>query len=168
MFVRVVIKKLQPAGLKFAVSGRTVYVGKGNGHLLQSFDEGDTWKDVTSDLPVSVVHFKIMAFAGSTIYVATDKGVIYSSNGTHWHKTKGVDGTPLVINKFAMDGTTVYGITDVHVHPEQHVYQLKEDSDMWKQVTPEIMNRVTSLAVDHNTLYVGSIGRGVIRFTLEE
>ena len=157
-----------PAVLKFAVSGRTVYVGEGNGHLLQSFDEGDTWKDVTSDLPVSVVHFKIMAFAGSAIYVATDKGVIYSSNGTHWHKTKDVDGTPLVINKFAMDGTTVYGITDVHVHPEQHVYQLKEDSNMWKQVTPEIMNRVTSLAVDHNTLYVGTIGRGVIRFTLEE
>ena len=119
-----------PSGLKLAVSGRSVYVGKGKGHLLQSFDEGDTWKDVTSDLPVSVVRFKTMAFAGSTIYVATDKGVIYSSNGTHWHQTKDVDGTPLVINKFAMDGTTVYGITDVHVHPERHVYQLKEDSNM--------------------------------------
>ena len=37
-----------------------------------------------------------------------------------------------------------------------------------KQVTPEIMNRVTSLTVDDNTLYVGTIGRGVIRFTLDE
>ena len=157
-----------PSGLKLAASGRSVYVGTGNGHLLQSFDEGDTWKDVTSDLPFSVVRFKTMAFAGSTIYVATDKGVIYSSNSTHWQKPKDVDGTPLVINKFAMDGTTVYGITDVHVHPERHVYQLKKNSNMWKQITPEIMNRVTSLAVDGNILYVGTIGSGVIRFTLDE
>ena len=157
-----------PSGLKFTASGRSVYVGKGNGHLLQSFDEGDTWKDVTSDLPFSVVRFKTMAFAGSSIYVATDKGVMYSSDGTNWHETTDAEGTPLVINKFAMEGTTVYGITDVHVHPERHVYQLKENSSTWKQVTPEISNRVTSLAVDGNTLYVGTIGRGVIRFTLEE
>ena len=48
------------------------------------------------------------------------------------------------------------------------MYQLKENSSTWKQVTPEISNRVTSLAVDGNTLYVGTIGRGVIRFTLDE
>ena len=38
---------------KIAVSGKTVYVGKRDGHLLQSFDEGDTWNDVTTDLPFS-------------------------------------------------------------------------------------------------------------------
>ena len=74
----------------------------------------------------------------------------------------------LVIDKFAMDGTTVYGVLDIHAHPEPCVYQLKENSNRWKQVTPEIPNRVTSLAVDSNTLYVGTIGRGVLRFTLEE
>ena len=43
---------------KIAVSGETVYVGKRDGHLLQSFDEGDTWHDVTTDLPFSVTQFK--------------------------------------------------------------------------------------------------------------
>ena len=156
-----------PAGLKFAVSGRTVYVSTGNGYLFQSFDEGDTWNNVTANLPFPISGFNI-AFARSTVYVATDKGVIYSRDGLDWHKTTDVDGTTLVINRFAMDGATVYGILDIHAHPERYVYQLKENSNTWKQVTPEISNRVTSLAVDGNTLYVGTIGRGVLRFILEE
>ena len=50
-------------GFKIAVSGETVYVGKRDGHLAQSFDEGDTWNDVTSDLPfpfegVQRAHFR--------------------------------------------------------------------------------------------------------------
>lgn len=156
------------AGLKLAASGRTVYVGIRNGPLFQSFDEGDTWNDVTANLPFPISRFKSIAFAGSTVYVATDKGVTYSSDGTHWHATTDIDGSRLVIDTLVVDGTTVYGIADFHVHPEQHVYQLKENSNRWKQVTPEISNRVTSLAVESNTLYVGTIGRGVLRFTLEE
>ena len=78
-----------PSGLKLAASGRTVYVGKEDGELFQSFDEGDTWNDVTANLPFPVSHFKIIAFAGSTLYVATDKGVIYSRDGTDWHETAG-------------------------------------------------------------------------------
>ena len=157
-----------PTGLKLAASGNTVYAAKGNGHLLQSFDEGNTWNNVTPDLPFSVVYFKAITFAESAVYVATNKGVMYSIDGTHWRETTDAEGTPLVIDRFAVDGTTVYGITDIHVHPERHVYQLKENSNTWKQVTPEIPNRVTSLVVDGNTLYVGTIGSGVLRFWLDE
>ena len=157
-----------PAGLKFAVSGQTVYVGTGNGSLFQSFDEGDTWNNVTANLPFPISRFKIIAFAGSTVYIATDKGVIYSRDGSDWHETADVDGAMLVIDRFAVDGTTVYGVLDIHVHPARQVYQLKADSSTWKQVTPIIPCRVTSLVVDSNTLYLGTIGRGVLRFTLEE
>ena len=156
------------AGLKFAASGRTVYVGTRDGTLFQSFDEGNTWNDVTANLPSPISRFKRIAFAGATVYVTTDKGVIYSSDGRHWHATIDTDGARLVIDTLAVDGTTVYGIADVHMHPEQQVYQLKENSNTWKRVTPKIPNRVTSLAVNGNTLYVGTIGRGVLRFTLEE
>lgn len=157
-----------PSGLTLAASGHTVYVGTRNGDLFQSFDEADTWNKVTANLPFPVEHFKIIAFAGSTVYIATDKGVTYSSDGTHWHKTVDEESKPIVINRFAIAGTTVYGTTDIHVHPERHVYQLKADSNTWKQVTPEIRSRVTSLAVDGKMLYVGTIGRGVLRFTLDE
>ena len=153
---------LQSLGVKLAVSGKTLYVGKRDGHLFQSFDEGDTWNDVTPDLPFTVTAYNTVAFAGSTVYVATDKGVAYSSDGARWHKVTDAEGTPLVIKKFVVDGTTLYGAT------EQQVYELKENSSAWKQVTPEVPSTITSFTVDDNTLYVGTLGRGVLRFTLAE
>ena len=145
-----------------AVSGSTVYVGKWDGHLFQSFDEGNTWNDVTASLPFSVAHFRGVTFAGSTVYVATDKGVVYSNDGISWEATTDTEGVPIVIERFAVDGTTVYG-----TH-QQRVYQLKANANTWQQVTPEIPVRVNALAVDGNTLYVGTTGRGVLRFTLDE
>ena len=145
-----------------AVSESTVYVGKWDGHLFQSFDEGNTWNDITSELPFSLTYFRAIAFAGPTIYVATDRGVAYSSDGTDWHATTDTEGTPIVIERFAVDGTTVYGTS------EQRVYQLKENSGVWQQVAPEIPMPITSLAVEGNMLYVGTAGTGVLRFTLDE
>ena len=143
-----------------AVSGSTVYVGKLDGHLFQSFDEGNTWNDVTANLPFSVVHFRAVTFAGSTVYVATDKGVAYSSDGTDWHTATDSEGTSIIMERFAIDGTTLYGTS------EQWVYQFKESSGVWQQVAPEIPMPITSLAVDGNVLYVGTIGTGLLRFTL--
>ena len=136
-------------GFRIAVSGSTVYVGKREGHLSQSFDEGDTWNDVTADIPFSFEKFKAVVFAGPTVYVATDKGVAYSSEGTHWHPATDAEGIALVVSRLAVEGTTVYGQTD------QHVYLLKEGSNTWQQATPEIPGSVISFAVDGNTLYVG-------------
>ena len=69
---------------------------------------------------------------------------------------------PLIIERLAIEGTTVYGTN------QKWVYQLKANTNTWQQVTPEVPVRVTSLAVDGNTLYVGTTGRGVLRFTLDE
>ena len=149
-------------GFKIAVSRSTVYVGKREGHLFQSFDEGDTWHDVTAGIPFSFEKFKAITFAGPTVYVATDTGVAYSNDGTHWHVTTDAEGKSLVVSRLAAEGTTVYGQTD------QHVYLLKENSDIWKQATPEIPSSVISFTVDGNILYVGTANRGVLRFNLDE
>ena len=149
-------------GFKIAVSGNTVYVARRDGHLSQSFDEGETWNDVTQEIPFSFAEFNAIIFAGSTVYVATDKGVAHSSNGANWRAATDAEGNPLVVEKFAVEGTTVYGTAD------QYVYQLKENSDTWKQVTPEIPDAVLSFVVDSNTLYVGTSSSGVLRFTLDE
>ena len=143
-----------------AVSGSSVYVGKWDGHLFQSFDEGNTWNDVTASLPFPVAHFRAVTFAGPTVYVATDKGVAYSSDGTDWHTATDSEGTSIIMERFAIDGTTLYGTS------EQWVYQFKESSGVWQQVAPEIPMPITSLAVDGNVLYVGTIGTGLLRFTL--
>ena len=153
---------LDSIGFKIAVSGKTVYVGKRDGHLSQSFDEGETWNDVTAELPFAVTEFKAIAFAGSTVYVATDNGVVYSRDGTDWHSATGAEGETLVMERFAVEGTTVYGTTG------QYVYQLTEGSNMWEQVTPEIPDAVLSFAVDGNVLYVGTASSGVLRFTLDK
>ncbi len=147
---------------KIVVSGETVYIGKRDGHLLQSFDEGNTWSDVTANLPFSVTQFEAIAFAGPTLYAATDKGVTYSSDSIHWHTATDAEGTPLVIEKMAVEGTTVYGAT------EQQIYQLKENSNRWEPITPEVPSKINSFTVDDNTLYVGTPGHGVLRFTINE
>ena len=149
-------------GFKIVVSGKTVYVGKRDGRLSQSFDEGDTWNDVTDNLPFSFIEFNAIAFAGSTVYVATDKGVAYSNDGTHWRAATDVEGGQLVMERLVAEGTTVYGTTG------QYVYQLNENASVWKQVTPEIPDSVLSFAVDGNVLYVGTANSGVLRFTLDE
>ena len=150
-------------GFKIAVSGEIVYVGRPDGSLFQSFDEGDTWNDVTPNLPFSVTQFKSIIFAGSTLYVATDKGVAHSSDGINWHTaTTDAGGTPIVIEKIAVDGTTVYGAPQ----QQKQIYQLKENSRTWEPVTPEIPSSVISFAVGGNVLYVGTTGHGVFRYAI--
>jgi len=149
-------------GFKLAVSGKVVYVGKHNGELLRSSDEGITWMDVTNDLPLSYEKIHAINFADSTIYVATDKGVAYSTDGVNWNTTTDVDGNPILIKQITVEGVNLYGVVGLHV------YQLKLKSNSWEKITPEIPSPISSLAVDDNTLYVGTLGRGVLRFSLDE
>lgn len=155
-------KKPNSTSFKFAVSGKTVYVGKRDGHLMVSFDEGNVWNDVTANLPFSVKHFNAIIFAGKNVYVATDKGVVRSSNGAGWETITDTAGQHLVVDRFAVDGTTVYATA------KRKVYQLKENSGTWQQVTPEIPYPVSCIDVDGNTLYVGTVGRGVLRYSIDD
>ena len=149
-------------GFTLAVSGKTIYVGKQNGHLFRSLNEGVTWNDVTANLPFSYEKLYAINFAGTTVYVATDKGIAYSTDGTNWHTTTNSEGTPIVIKQFTVNGTTLYGVVGLQV------YTLKQNSETWEQMTPEIPSPISSLAVDGNTLYVGTLGRGVLRYALDD
>ena len=166
--VSVITNMMDSMGFKIAVSGNTVYVAKRDGHLAQSFDEGETWNDVTQEIPFSFTAFNTLTFAGPTVYVATDEGVTYSNDGTHWHVATDAAGMLLVIEKLAVKGTTVYGMENRDVHQKQHVYQLQENTSVWEQVTPEIPDSVLSFVVDGNALYVGTSSSGVLRFTLDK
>ena len=153
----------QMKGFKLTVSGNTVYVGKRDGHLVVSFDRGNNWIDVTPILPFPVKVFKEIVFAGSTVYVATDAGVATSSEGKRWRAITDTVGTHLIMERLAVDGTNVYGASGTGV------YRLESDGVTWKQLTPEVPdNRVTSLAVDRNVLYVGTQSKGMLHFTLNE
>ena len=146
------------SGFKIAASGETVYVGKRDGHLSQSLDGGDTWNDVTPNLPFSIEHFKEIVFAGSTVYIATDKGVLYSKDGVVWNVLVDEAGELVIIKSLSTRGNSVYGAND------EGIYHLQGETDTWKQIAPEISGVVTSLVVDENTFYVGTERRGVLRF----
>ena len=149
-------------GFKLAVSGKVVYVGKRDGKLFQSLDGGDSWRDVTSSLPLSFTHFKEIGFAGSTVYVATNKGALSSEIGVHWRVlTDGTTGERPVIDRFAADHTRVYGAGDTGV------YYLNVHGK-WKHVSPAVPGKVRSLAVNRNNLYIVTEQYGMFHISLEE
>ena len=133
-------------GFKLAVLGETVYVGKRNGKLFQSLDEGESWRDITPSLPLRFTRFKDMVFVESTLYVATDNGVMVSKTAEHWHvPTDNAEERPIV-NNFAVDGTKVYGISDVGV------YRL-DTRNRWKLVSTEVPSGIVSSAIINDRLY---------------
>ena len=145
-------------GFKLAVSGEIVYVGKRDGHLWQSLDGGNSWNDVTPNLPLTIGHFMQVVFVGSRVHVASDKGVINSKDGVDWRVLTDETGESVIIKSLAAAGDSVYGAND------DGIYRLQSDNDIWEQVAPEISGIVTSLVVDENTFYVGTEHRGVLRF----
>ena len=144
-------------GFRLAVSGEIVYVGRRNGRLLQSLDGGNSWRDITPNLPLRFTCFKAIVFAGSTVYVATDAGVLASQTGMHWR----VINNEVIIDRFAVDGSTIYGAGD------KGVYRLDVD-DKWEQISPVVPGKVLSLVIDRNRLYVATERRGIFHISLEE
>lgn len=144
-------------GFKLAASGETVYVGKRDGQLLQSLDGGNSWNDVTPNLPLTIEYFGQVVFTDSAVHVATDNGVINSKDGVVWNVLTDKAGEPMIIKLLATTGESFYGAND------DGIYCLS-DSGTWEQVAPEISGVVTSLVVDEDTFYVGTEQRGVLRF----
>ena len=131
---------------KLAVSGETVYAGKWDGKLFQSLDEGESWRDVTPTLPLRFTHFKDIVFAGSSVYVATDNGVMASQTGENWRVLTDGIGTRIVIDKFAVNGTTVYGAGDAGG------YRLNTHTQ-WEQISSEVPNVIRDLVIANDKLY---------------
>lgn len=131
---------------KLAVFGETVYAGKWDGQLFQSLDEGESWRDVTPTLPLRFTHFKDIVLAGASVYVATDNGVMASQTGVNWRILTDEIGTRIVIDKLAVDGTTVYGAGDAGG------YRLNTHT-RWEQISSEVPNTVSDLVIANNKLY---------------
>ena len=146
-------------GFKIAVSDETVYVGQRDGHLFQSLDEGNSWKDITSSLPLRFTRFKEVTFIGSTIYVATNKGTLVSHTGEHWSVLTDRTGVRPIVDRFATDGTKVYGIGDAGV------YRLDTDGQ-WKQISSNVPDKILSLVVGKERLYIATQQRGMFHIPL--
>ncbi len=149
------------SGFRLAVSGETVYVGKRDGHLLRSFDGGNTWKDLTSNLPLRFSRFNALVFAGATVYVATDAGVLVSQTGETWHVITDKVGTHIIIDHLAVTGTTVYGAGNTGV------YQLNTRNN-WQKILPEVPDSVIALTISGNNLYIATERRGIFHVLINK
>ena len=147
--------------LVLAVSGETVYVGKGDGHLFRSLDGGNTWKDLTSNLPLRFEHFNAIVFADSTVFVATDSGVLMmSADGEHWRGITDKTGVHTVIDRMTIAGTTVYGVGKSGAH-------LLDKHGKWEKISPEIPDSIISAVINADRLYVATEKRGMFHISLE-
>ena len=145
-------------GLTLAASQNVVYAGKRDGSLFQSFDSGEHWKEITADLAFPFTYFEEIVFAGATVYVVTDQGVMNSHNGIYWHALTDTDGNRPLIARIAVEGDKVYGIGN------RGVYRI--NTDTWIQISSEIPYKVTAFAVDRGIFYIGTRHRGVLRLQL--
>ena len=148
-------------GFKLAASAETVYVGKREGKLFQSLDAGNSWRDITPNLPLHFTRFKEIAFVGSNVYVATDKGVLRSQTGEHWRVLTDSAGKRTIIDRFAVGGTKVYGVGDTGTY-------LLDTHGRWEQISSEVLDEVISLAVINDKLYSATEERGIYYISLEE
>ena len=149
---------IEAKGLTLAASGNIIYAGKREGTLLRSFDDGDTWEDITPNLAFPFTYFKAIVFAGSTVYVSTDAGVMRSDDGETWHALTEPDGNTLLMDRIIADGSTLYGVCN------SGVYRVEDQTRTWKQVAPAAPYPATSFAMDGRTLYIGTAHSGVLRF----
>ena len=145
--------------LKLAAFENTVYVGKRDGHLVVSFDKGNNWIDLTPALPFSVQTFNEIVFVGSTVYVATDAGVIASSDGKQWKIVINSNDANLIMEHLSVDKNTLYGVKGTGI------YRL--ENGIWNQIVTEIPDNITSLAIDGKTLYIGTETQGMLFYILE-
>ena len=148
------------SGFKLAVSEDTVYVGKRDGTLFQSLDAGKSWKNITPTLPLHFTRFKQIVFAGTTVYVATDEGVLSSETGAHWQVLTDGMGALTVINKFAVHHTSVYGADAAGI------YRL-DTRGKWEQVSASVPDTIVSLVVSQDRLYIATQRRGIFHIPLE-
>ena len=148
-------------GFKLAVSEETVYVGKHYGNLFQSFDSGSTWTDLTANLPLRFERFNDITFAGSTVYVATDAGVLTSEDGEHWRAITDTAGTHTLIDRMAVAGKQVYGAGNAGV------YRLN-NRDEWERISPAVPDSVKSFVINGDRLYILTEHRGMFYVPLEK
>ena len=146
--------------LKLAVLGETVYAGKRDGHLFRSLDGGNTWKDLTPNLPLRFDRFNEIVFADSTVYVATDTGVLTSEDGEHWRTITDKESAHTIIDRIAVAGTAVYGVGD------GGAYRL-DNRGKWEKISPEVPDSIISATINGDRLYVATELRGMFHISLE-
>lgn len=148
-------------GFKVAAAAGTVYVGKRNGRLFQSVDNGDSWRDITPNIPAIFKDINDIKFLGKKVYVATDTGVLTSDTGNHWRILTDTNGTQPIIDKLAVNNRILFGAGGTGI------YRI-DQRNRWEQLSQPIPGKVISFSVSGNKAYIGADNNGIYNTTLED
>ena len=148
-------------GFKVDAAAGTVYVGKRNGRLFQSVDNGDSWRDITPNLPAIFTDIHDIKFLGKTVYVATDTGVLTSDTGDHWRILTDTLGKRPVIDKLTVDNRTLFGAGDTGIYRVDQRLR-------WEQLSQPIPGKVITLSVSGSQAYIGTKDNGIYHTTLKD
>ena len=148
-------------GSKIVVSAEVVYVGMRDGSLYQSMDSGNSWKNVTPNILYRFTGIKDMVFVGSTVFIATDKGVITSQTGERWQMLTDKAGENINIDRLAMVDSDFYGAGNMGA------YRLNSHG-RWEQISANIPDRVITLSASSDKLYIGTEKRGIFHISLKD
>lgn len=105
--------------------------------------------------------FKDIFVDGSSAYIATDSGIIYTNGGRRCHTVTDTAGTYLIMERLAIDDNMLYGATK-----QSGIYRLENGS--WQQIVSKTPDSVTSLAVAGETIYIGTEHNEILHYTLSE
>ena len=152
---------LYDRGTKLAASGTTVYMGKRDGKLFESTDSGNSWQDITLNIPYRFTNIKDMLFVDATVYIATDIGVLTSHTGEHWLMLSDSIGKQIIVEMLTTDGSNLFGAGNMGA------YRL-EPSGRWKQIIHNIPDKVVSLSANTDKLYIGTEKRGIFHVSLKD
>lgn len=141
-------------------SGETVYVSKADGILFQSMDGGKKWKDITADLPLEFNSIREIVFLDSSVYVATDEGVLFTQTEDDWQILTDGSDTITKIESLAVEGSTIYGIND------SGIYYLK-DQEKWEKLVSGIPKQVNQLVIKDGRFYVSTSKHGIFHITID-
>ncbi|MYB64993.1 sigma-70 family RNA polymerase sigma factor, partial [Candidatus Poribacteria bacterium] len=143
-------------GFILAASGKTVYVGRKDGRLFQSLDEGKKWTDITTELPIQFEDFDDIIFSDAGVFIATDEGVLTSHTGKQWRVIEARNGRIIKIRRLTVDRSDVYG-----VH-RSGVYRYSDDGK-WELISPKVPNTASHLVVHNDKFFIATFQLGIFQ-----
>ena len=146
---------------KLAASGETVYVAKADGQLFQSIDSGKNWKNITNDLPITFREIRDITFVGSSVYIATDEGVISVQTGEQWRVLTDTTDTVIDITCITIESGTVYGIG------RSGIYKLNDQGE-WELFIAEVPDQVSNLIIHDERFYIATDNQGIFHIPIQK
>ncbi len=145
-----------PAGASvfaMATSGQTLVAGTDAG-IFTSIDSGKTW--VSAGLGLAANNITSLAANGAAVVAGTNAGAIFRSTdrGAHWQEG-GNELTPEAILALAWDGNLYAGTAN-------GLFRSTDTGAHWAAVGSDPAGlRVTALAVNSGTLFIGTAHAGI-------